>query len=39
MPIVVHGAPYAFVLPVWTDFAETPDFNYPADLKRDRRGH
>lgn len=39
MPIVVHGAPYAFVLPVWTDFSETPNFQYPSDLKIDRRGH
>jgi len=39
MPIVLHGAPYAFVLPVWTDFTETSGFNYPVDLKADRRGH
>jgi len=38
MPIVLHGKTYAYVLPVWTDFVETPNFEYPTGLKRSRIG-
>jgi hypothetical protein len=34
MPIVVKGAPYSHVLPIWTKFLETPGFKYPTDFSK-----